>query len=156
MVCCVKYTRDKRYKKNNHNKTTYEKRTRPNAASSGGYYNTNTVGRTGTPGSTSVPGSMRITGDWTDQLKEERETIYTTGHISPEDNSDSSLMQSGAYSHSCSFDNEGADIYQGTLPTPQNGGHVATIQNTHARKMNGGVGNGPRSPYSESNELHIY
>ena len=154
MVFCVKYTRDKRYKKN---KTTYEKRTRPTAASSGGYYNTNSVASSRTPGSASVQGSMRITGDWTDQLKEERETIYTTGHIFPEDNSDSSLVQNGAHSsHSCSFDNEGAEIYQGTLPKPQNGGRVATIHNTHAKRMNGGVGNGPRSPYSQSNELHIY
>ena len=153
LVFCVKYTRDKRYKKNKN--TTYQKRPRPHTSALGGYYNSN--GSVGTPGSTSIPGSMRITGDWTDQLKEERETIYTTGHISPEENnSDSSLMRNGASSHSCSFDNEGAEIYQGTLPTPVNAPRVATVHSSHNRKINGGVNNNQMGAYYESNELHIY
>ncbi len=164
LACCVKYTRRKQRKSAPPapRAAPYEKRTRPAhpVSATAGYYNTGGGAGVGA-GIASVQGSMRITGDWTDQLKEEKETIYTTGHISSPDDarSDASLMHDQSRSPSY-FDNDGADIYQGTLPLPQNGGPTHEV----ARSASGRGANGRASAqgstgagaFTETSQLHIY
>ncbi len=127
LVCCVQVRR--RRKKEERNARAYEhaQRTQLKGPMASTFY----AGSSGANGS--VPGSMRITGDWTDQLKEERETVYTTGHI--DENSDTSLVP-GSSNSTASFGNNGHDIYQGTLPLQQNrtlsdNTRITTIHSSH-------------------------
>ena len=152
LVCCVQVRR--RRKKEERNSRSYEhaQRTQLKGPMASTFY----AGAGGANGS--VPGSMRITGDWTDQLKEERETVYTTGHI--DENSDTSLVP-GSSNSTASFGNNGHDIYQGTLPTQQNrtlsdNTRITTIHNPHSSRLSDNRGSSHSSNRRHTGRQGLY